>query len=137
MSNFLFNGKQRIVDLNGSAGAYVALLATILLRRVVVQESLLTSTGAANTPQGLTYTLPGSTQTFQLPVPTTTQEPGEFPKIEIPDREDMSFHQAYGNVIGNGPDTPGAGVAPTLATTLMTLRSATATATSVLVTEIA
>ena len=136
MTAFLFNGTKQIIDLNGSAGALIAILATGPLRRFKITESLVTSAGVANTPQGLQYTIPGSAKTFYLPAPSTTNEPSEFPAIEVPDRDDASFHAAFGNVLGNGPDTPGAGVAPTLATTLCSVKSLTGTGTSVEVTQI-
>lgn len=129
-----FNGTQTVIDLNGTGGAYTNIVATGPLRRFKIYESLLKADGTtAVTPQGLTYTLFGGTQVFQLPAPSTTNEPSEFPKIEIPDGDDASFHGWQGNVLGNGPDKPGAGVAPTLATVLAAVRSATSTATSVVV----
>lgn len=129
-----FNGTQQTIDLNGDGGAYVNILATGPVRRFKIVESLLKADGVTPVvPQGLTFTLFNGTQVFQLPPPSTTNEPGNFPAIEIPDPGDTSFHGWQGNVMGNGPDTPGAGVAPTLATVLAKLRSATGTATSVVV----
>jgi len=126
-----------IVDLNGSAGAFVNINANAPIRRFKIRESLLTAEGVANTPQGLQYTLYGGTVTLAKPAPSTTNEPSEFPTIEFPDPDDMSFHAEQGYIIGMGPDSPGVGVAPTLVGTLLaSVKSLTATATSVEVIQI-
>lgn len=131
-----FNGTRQLIAVNASSGAYVNIVATGPVRRFIVKESLLTAGGAAQTPQGFTYTLPNQATVFQVPTPSTTNEPGTFPKLEIPDPEDQTFHAAFGYVLGNAADTPGAGTAPTSATVLASVRSATTTATTLEVTQI-
>ena len=48
-----YAGNQYILDLNGDAGAFISVLAKSTVRRLIVTESPLTSTGGANTLQGL------------------------------------------------------------------------------------
>lgn len=129
-----FNGTQQVIDINGSGGAFVSILATGPLRRFKIYESLLKADGTTvNAPQGLTYTLFDGTQVFELPKADVTVQNQPFPTLSIPDVDDAEFHGWQGNVLGNGPDTPGAGVAPTLATVLAKIRSLSATGTSVIV----
>jgi hypothetical protein len=73
---------------------------------------------------------------YKLPAPVTTAEPGDFPKISYPDQQDASFHDSHGGVIGTNPQPKIGQAAPANGTTLLKVKSATATATSVRVTEI-
>ena len=131
MSNPIFNGTHDIIDLPGSGSALQAILATGPLYRFTIRESIVKADGSANTPQGLLYTMPGNTKVFSLPAPTTTNEPGDFPELQVPEKGSMSFHGGLGSPLGNGPDTPGAGMPAVVATTLCSMKSATATGTSI------
>jgi hypothetical protein len=132
-----FNGSKQIIDINNNVGALTPIYATGPVTRFVVRESLVTAEGETNAPQGLLYTLPGNAQTFAIPAASTTNDPGDFPAIEIPDREDSGYHAHERFVIGMGPDSPGAGVAPSVNGTLLcSVKSLTGTATSVQVDQI-
>jgi hypothetical protein len=132
-----FNGTRVILDINGNAGAVTPIYATGPVTKLVIRESVLTSTGANNGPQGLQYQLPGSTQWIAIPAASTTNDPGDFPKISIPDSEDYGFHAHERYVIGMGPDSPGAGVPPSVnGTLLLNIKSLTGTATSIQVDKI-
>ena len=47
-----YAGNQYILDINGSGGAFVSVLAKSTVRRLIIKESQITSAGAANVPQG-------------------------------------------------------------------------------------
>ena len=132
-----------IVYLNGSGGAIVTVLAKRACYRYRVQESQLKADGTtANTPQGIIITdLTGTNRTppitqapVNLPAPSNTQEPSEYPYLEMPSPNDAQCHGGLGHIIAKGPDvTLGVGVVAALP--LFQARSATAAATSVLVFE--
>jgi hypothetical protein len=128
-----FNGTRQIMDI--PAGGTLAVLATGPLRYLQVTESTRTSTGVANAPAGLNYTIPndGSPAGFTtlFPVNPPSNGASDTPtKIELGDP--MALHGPHGTMIGNGPGMlPGIG--PTLATTLCKVSPATAAGTSVLV----
>jgi hypothetical protein len=133
-----------VLDINGNGGAIIKVLAKRLCYRYRVTESLLKADGTTLvTPQGLVITdltgtnrVPAITQaTIMLPAPTTTNAPADFPYLEMPNADDAQFHAAYGQPIARGPDTPGAGMPSLLAQPLFSVRSATATATSIRVEE--
>ena len=135
MSNPIYNGTHQIIDVPAAgspiSSGLLAILATGPLLRFTLRESVLTAAGVANTPQGLNYVLGGNTQVFQLPAPSTTNEPGDFPEIQVPEKGSMGFHAGLGSPLGHGPDTPGAGQPAIAATTLISVSSATAQGTSV------
>src|SRR5271166_3338054 len=124
-----FNGTHQIIDVPAAgtpiSSGLLDILATGPLLRFTIRESLLTAEGAPNTPQGLNYTLNGSARVFQLPAPSVTQDPGEFPEIQVPEKGSMGFHVGYGCPIGHGPDSPGAGQPDIPATVLISISSAT------------
>jgi hypothetical protein len=135
-----FNGVQYILDIATDA-AVTQLLAKGPVRFVEVIESVLTAEGVANTLQGFQYQLPNDTTnaagrpgfTTWFPITTPSAEDGDpaDAKLEIGDRQ--AKYGKFGTLLGNGPDTPGAGQPPIAATVLANLRSATGTATSVIV----
>ena len=139
MSN-RFNGTQAIVDIAGNAGA-TALLATGPVRFAKGVESTLTSAGVANVLQGFEYQLvtknaDGSVNLGPwILIATPSAESGDVADTVMEIGDPMSLRGPYGSIIGNGPQTYGQGLPPTAATTLCNLRSATATPTSVVVTQ--
>ena len=117
--------RTRLVTLNGSGGAFVAVSATTVTRRVEIIED-----GSANggTGQGIAYQFnDGSATPFTT---TYTIEPQSEPIVlgsPIPQGE------GFGLVIGTPPDRSGG---YTLAATLLiNLRSASVNSTIVRVTE--
>lgn len=141
MSQPGFAGNKRIVDINGDAGVFVSILAQSTVRRLVVEESTLTSAGGANTLQGiLQYQIPnddttnGFTTIFQAVGGQTEAAEGTVvpPKIEL--GSPIAQIMFAGEIIGQvGQPFPGG--TPVAATTMIKLRSGTATGTSVIVTE--
>lgn len=132
-----YAGNQRIVDINSDAGAFISILAQSPVRRLKIQESPLTAAGAANTLQGsLEYQLPnddtanGFTETFEAIGSTGDQWPV---KIEL--GNPVGQIGPWGEVLGNGPGPLQGIVGGSVATTLIKIRSGTATATSIMVTE--
>lgn len=115
----------RLINVNGSGGAYVAVSATMPTRRVEIIED-----GSANggTGQGLAYQFDdGSTTPF---VTVYTIEPQTEPIVL---GEIVANLGGFGRIVGRGPDASGG---YTLAATLLiNLKSATTTATVVRVTE--
>lgn len=118
--------KTRLINLNGSGGAFVAVSATQVTRRVEIIED-----GSANAGvgQGLAYQFnDGVIDPFTT---TYTIEPQSEPIIlgtPIPQGA------GYGMVIGTPPDASGGYTIP--ATLLINLPSASASATVVRVTEL-
>ena len=134
MSQPGFAGNSYIVDINGDAGAFVAIVARSTVRRLVIEESSITSGGAANALQGvLDYQIPndGTANGFTT-IFRAQQEP-----IKLPDGADTPSRMYQGEIIGQlgqpivGNNPPGL----TTATTMVKVRSGSATATSVKVTE--
>ena len=131
----------RIIDL-GINQAFSTILATVACKRWILRESLTTSTGAANLPQGLQFRVADNSAVptvaygplQALAPPSTTNEPGEFPQYAYPDVSDASFHGWQGIPVARGPDTiVGVGVVPALP--IFKVASATNTATSIEVVE--
>lgn len=120
-----FNGTKQIIDIP-AAGTLQDILLTGPADYVEIVESQLTSAGAANVPQGFQYKLPNDefVRLFE-------KIPGQT--LEIGDRQ--GHYKGRGSVLGNGPDTPGAGVPPRAATVVAKVQSLTATPTSVEVTQ--
>jgi hypothetical protein len=115
----------RLIALNGNGGAYTPVYATQVTRRVEILED-----GSANagTGQGITYQFDdGSTTPF---VTAYTIEPQTQPLIL---GTAIAEHAGYGLVIGKPAESSGGYNMP--ATLLANLKSATATATVVRVTE--
>jgi hypothetical protein len=115
-------GKARLVNLNGSGGAFVQILATIPCRKMTAIEDYSANAGVG---QGLEYQLPGDdfTQVFSI-----------APQTEPIVLEDQSYEGGPGSMLGNGPGFI-TGFGETTGTPLINLRSATATATVVRITE--
>lgn len=132
----------RIIDLAANQ-AFSTVLATVYCRRWIVRESLIKADGATpNTPQGFQIqaadnsTSPGTFGPLQVrPAADVTDEPGNFPEYAFPEVSDATFHGHEGCPVARGPDTPGAGVAPTPAQPLCKVASFTNTATSIEVIE--
>jgi hypothetical protein len=141
MSQPGFAGNKRIVDINGDAGLFVSILAQSTVRRLVIEESTLTSAGVANTLQGiLQYKIPndnttlGFTTIFTAVGGQTEAAEGTVvpPKIEL--GSIIGQRMEAGEIIGQvGQPYPGG--TPAANTTMVMLRSGTATGTSVIVTE--
>lgn len=134
MSQPGFAGNSYLVDINGDGGAFVPIVARSTVRRLVIEESSITAEGEPNALQGtLQYLIPndgspnGFTTVFQ-----TQQEP-----IKLPDGADTPSRMYQGEIIGQlgqpivGNNPPGL----TAATTMVQVRSGSATGTSVKVTE--
>lgn len=138
-----FSGNQRIVDIPANTVTpFTSILAQSSVSKLVVEESPITSTGAANTLQGvLQYQLPndgtanGFTTIFQKDGANTITTQGEIAVAQIvlegnPNR--FGQPQIIGQV---GQQIIGAS-ALTAATTMIKLRSGTGTGTSVIVREL-
>jgi hypothetical protein len=137
------NLRHRLIDINGSAGALVTVLATGPTRGWHVRESIIKKAdGSAVVPQGFTILVPndgsdlttGFAETFARSAAAPATEPGDFPFFE--NFNWASEHGANGDVFGGAANaTPGSGIDATTATVLFKIRSLTATATTVEVTE--
>lgn len=127
MQTAAFNGTQQIIDIPGTGGAFLPLLATGPVRRVEITESQTTAAGANNPPQGFAYEILndnsplGNAQPFVVS-PYNTAVLGD---PQVPGSR-------WGSTIGNGSSFL-IGIGATPATTLCKLRSASATGTSVIV----
>jgi hypothetical protein len=123
--------------INIPTGAATTILATKPCRGYTVKESILLANGtSANTPQGINVvdqTSPNQ-PTIQLPPPSTTNEPGEFPTFKVGVDEDASFHGPHGQILANGPNYV-IGQGATAALPLCTVASNTGSNTAVEVTE--
>jgi len=134
-----FAGVKRIVDLNANTGAFIAILATTTSRRVIIDESQITAEGAANPPQGvIDYEIPndGSTLGFTT-VFRAVAGNGDIigcGNLPIVIGNPMAGHEALGELVGQ-VGQPIIGVGTQAATTIIKLRSGSATATSVVITE--
>lgn len=137
-----FQGNRYIVDINANTGVFVSILAKSTVRRLVIDESQITSAGAANTPQGtIDYKLPnddtpnGFTTVFRA----TQGEEGIIGAGTLPIVLGSAIGQSgkSGEIIGQLGQhiigMPGDVIAP--ATTMIQLRSGSATATSVVISE--
>jgi len=134
MSQPGFAGNSYILDINGDGGAFVNVVARSTVRRLVIEESSITAEGAANPLQGvIDYQIPndGTANGF------TTVFRSQQEAIKLPDGADTPSRMYQGEIIGQlgqpivGANPPGL----TTATTMAKVRSGTATATSVKVTE--
>ena len=115
----------RLITLNGSGGAFTAVSATQVTRRVEVIED---GSADAGTAQGLSYQFnDGSATPFTT---VYTVEPGQEPIVL---GTAVAQGAGYGLVLGTPADNSG-GYA-LAATLLINLRSASASATIVRVTE--
>src|SRR5579862_1011840 len=117
--------KTRLININGSGGAWTAVSATQVTRRVEVIEDFSANAGVG---QGLAYQFnDGSVTPFTTVYEVAPQSEPIILGAPIPQ------NKGYGLVIGTPPDASGGYSIP--ATLLINLRSATATATTVRVTE--
>lgn len=117
--------KTRIVAINGSAGAWTSISATQITRRVEIIEDASANAGAA---QGLQYQfddgqVPPFTSVYQILA-------GDEPLIL---GDPVPQGRGYGPVIGVGPQSSGGSSMP--ATLLCKIRSLSATATAVRISE--
>lgn len=122
--------KTKLVNVNGSAGAFVTYSATSVCRKLTVIED---GSGAAGVGQGLAYQYDdgnGTTPNVPNTAVTYTIEPQTEPIIL---GESVPWGEGYGRVIGTPADNSGG--YSIAATPLINLRSASATATVVRVTE--
>lgn len=129
--------KTRLISVNGSGGAFVTVSATCVTRRVEVIEDASANAGVA---QGLSYQIddgngttpnvPNTAATYTV-IPTAT-EPNTEPIIL---GESIPQGAGYGRVVGTPTDNSGGYSIP--ATPLANIRSASATATVIRVTEFA
>jgi hypothetical protein len=131
------NGTRQIIDIGGNGGGFTNILATGPTRRLIIRESTLTKAGVANVPQGLQWKdiTDGLVQVYALPAAVPASQPGAFPQITLPDLGDQSFVGDKGLPIGNGPSV-NIGVGVGAATTLVQIKSLTATPTSIEVIQI-
>lgn len=122
----------RTIAINGNAGAYTTVLATQVTRRVEIVEDYSANAGVG---QGLEYNLPDNKSLD--PANPAWLGPFEIaPQTEpIILGEPVPQGAGYGTVLGHGPDASGG---YTLAATpLIQIRSATATSTTIRVSEFA
>lgn len=134
-----FNGTRQIIDIPADGVVFLPIAATGPVRYIKVKESLLTAEGAANDPQGFTYKIPndgsanGFTTAFPVAAPAGSAGGDQQATLELGDP--LSLASKYGSPIGNGEDDLGAGAGTRAATVLFKARSATATATSIEVSQ--
>lgn len=126
MSQPGFNGTRQIVDIP-AAGTLLNIVATGPARYVIVKESALTAAGAANVAQGFDYKLPNDNFTQLLAASGTPAA------MEIGDRQAVAHK--FGILLGNGPDVIVGVIGGIPATVLFKAQSATATPTSIEVTQ--
>jgi hypothetical protein len=136
------NLRHRLIDINGSAGVYISVPATGPTRGWRVQESIIKkSDGSAVTPQGFTIQVPndstdlttGFTETFARPAAAVATEPGDVPFFE--NFNWATEHGANGDVFGGAGNSNPSSIGATTATVLFKIRSLTATATTIELTE--
>ena len=144
MSQPGFAGKKRIIDINANNGAFVSVPATTTSRRVVIDESPITSAGVANTLQNsIQYQISndGTPNGFTTVFQADNSAEGIIGATGLPIviGNPMAGHEALGEIVGQVAQQivglPAAQQAAAQATTIIKLRSGTATATSVVVTE--
>lgn len=137
-----FAGNKQIIDINGSGGAWVSIMATSTVRRLVVDESQITAEDAANTPQGvIDYRIPndGTPKGFTTIFRASASDEGIIGAEGLPIvlGNPIGQHEMAGEVIGQLGQPivgiPTANIAA--ATTMIQVRSGTATGTSLVVTE--
>lgn len=130
-----FNGTKQIIDIPGNGSAFLPVVATGPVRYIVAEESTLTAEGAANTLQGWGYQIKndGSVAGYQTEFAVVPTVEPSAAKLELGDP--MAKRSRFGALLGNGPDTPGAGAPPLAATRLFQARSMTPTGTSIVVTQ--
>jgi hypothetical protein len=120
----------RTIAINANTGAYTTVLATMVTRRVEILEDFSANAGVG---QGLEYMLPdpGSLN----PAVPSWDGPFEIaPQTEpIVLGEPVPQGHGFGSVLGHGPDASGGYELP--ATPLIQIRSASATATTIRVSE--
>lgn len=129
-------GNEYILDLNGSAGAFVSVLAKSTVRGLLIKESAINAEGVASTPQGvIDYRIPDDNSV--LGFTTIFRATGPEGSLPIALGSAIAQRMYQGEIIGQlgqpivGNNPPGL----TAATTMIQLRSGTAAVTSVLVTE--
>lgn len=139
-----FAGNRYLLAINGSGGAFTDVQAKSTVRRLVVKESPIKTDGTAQALQGvLDYQLPnddsasGFTTTFEAVGADTETTQGEVEPAKIELGSPIGQFKEAGEIIGQLgqpivgiPDGELAG-----ATVMMKLRSGTAIATTVEVTE--
>jgi|SRR5579859_2896340 len=137
-----YAGNQRIVDIPANGGAFLPILAQSPCRRVVIEESPISSAGVTNPLQGnLKYRLPndgtanGFTTVFEVygAVDAAVSTASQVIPARIELGNPIAQHEAFGELLGNGPGYV-AGIGTTPATTLIQIKSG-GSATSVVVTE--
>jgi hypothetical protein len=136
-----FSGNRYLLAINGSGGVFIPVLAKSTVRRLVIKESPITVTGTTQALQGvLDYTLPnddtaaGFTTIFRAVGGNTETTEGQVITAQI-ELGSPNTNLSFGEIIGQvGQQIVGLpSVNP--ATTMIQLRSGTATATTVEVTE--
>jgi hypothetical protein len=137
-----FAGNKYIVDINANTGAFISLVAQSTVRRLVVDESSITSTGASNTLQTvIDYKLPndGSKNGFSTIFRATQASEGPIGGAVLPIVLGNPVGQFgfEGEIIGQlgQPIVGSPGGTMAAATTMIQVRSGTSTGTSVVVTE--
>lgn len=117
--------RTRLINLNGSAGAFTPVFATQVTRRVEIIEDASSNAGVG---QGLIYQFnDGSATPFTANYQIAPQTEPTILGAPVPQGE------GYGLVIGTPPDRSGGYSIP--ATLLINLKSGSASGTSVRVTE--
>jgi hypothetical protein len=126
--------RQYLININGSGGAYVPISAKSVVRRLEMIED---SSANAGVFQGITYqfddgsgTVPNTPSSTVYTVIPSAIQPEVYPVVI---GEAVPENMGYGRVIGTPPDNSGGYSIP--ATVLANVRSATATATVLRVTE--
>lgn len=119
-------GSDQVIDV--VAGG-TAILATGPLRKLKITESTIKADGiTANIPTGLDVSDP--TGAVYRILPPTSAENGAEPE-SFERGTDNAFHGPHGAILGNGANSPGAGIAPIAATTLCTVKPTNGGTTSV------
>jgi hypothetical protein len=142
MSDTGFAGNSYLLDINANTGAFIAVQAKSTVRQLIIVESQITAEGAANVPQGvLDYQIPndgtanGFTTVFRAAQGDNSEAP-EAASIELGSR--VGQRGSEGEIIGQlgQPIIGQPNGQLTTATTMIKLRSGSATGTTVKITEL-
>jgi hypothetical protein len=127
----MFNGTKKVIDIVATGANWTVILSTGPVVYAIVKESLVTSAGVANVPQGILYQLWDTNA--RAWGPTLASGSAQIPAFTIGD--EMTSASSHGSTIGQGPQTLGMGLPATPATPLFRAQSLTATATSLEVSQ--
>jgi len=119
----------RLIDIPAN-GNLKTIVATGPTRAFKVSESVITAEGANNNPQGFQYKVPNDGSAAGFTTLFARAATGDFDQ-----RNFIAEHGPYGEVFAGAGNSQAAGIGATAATPLIKIQSATATATTIEITE--